>query len=193
MLRQADLLLVLGTSLKVYPFAALATFVPPWCPRVLINLERAGNIGAQADDVLALGQCDKVVRELAQLLGWEEELEKEWETTKLPGDASEAAEVGSEAAGKNAEAAAERVANAIGKSEGKAKEETLDDVDKLAESIGKSLAIGEPDVHTKPKEGPQSDTTGNVPAVTRLHEVSQKVETADVAKSDGKLDGHSPL
>ena len=39
---KADLLLVIGTSLKVHPFASLASYVPKNVPRVLINNERAG-------------------------------------------------------------------------------------------------------------------------------------------------------
>ena len=41
-LRRADLLLVMGTSLKVQPFASLIDEVPLNCPRALLNLERVG-------------------------------------------------------------------------------------------------------------------------------------------------------
>ncbi|THH17672.1 hypothetical protein EW146_g3178 [Bondarzewia mesenterica] len=81
LLREADLLIVMGTSLTVHPFASLANRVNSDCPRVLINLERAGNIGSQIDDIVLLGQCDDIVRELCKELGWEEELTKEWEVT----------------------------------------------------------------------------------------------------------------
>ncbi|KAH9922864.1 DHS-like NAD/FAD-binding domain-containing protein, partial [Epithele typhae] len=80
-LREADLLIVIGTSLKVNPFAALTGFVPDDCPRVLINMERAGDIGRRADDVVLLGRCDDVVRELGAALGWADELEREWAKT----------------------------------------------------------------------------------------------------------------
>ena len=39
---KCDLLIVIGTSLKVYPFAALTGFVSKECPRVLINRDLAG-------------------------------------------------------------------------------------------------------------------------------------------------------
>lgn len=43
---KADLLIVLGTSLQVQPFAKLIDRVPLSCPRVLINLERVGEIAS---------------------------------------------------------------------------------------------------------------------------------------------------
>jgi hypothetical protein len=88
-MREADLLLILGTSLTVQPFASLADLVLPGCPRVLFNREEAGDIGERSDDVLALGDCDAGVRELSRMLGWEEELDAEWATTALPGDEDE--------------------------------------------------------------------------------------------------------
>lgn len=81
-LREADLLLVMGTSLQVHPFASLTQLVPRTCPRVLINLEEAGDIGSRSDDVLCLGKCDEVIMELAKELGWAKELKKAWAETK---------------------------------------------------------------------------------------------------------------
>jgi len=75
---EADLVVVMGSSLKVYPFAALPARARPGAVRVLINNERAGGIGVRADDVLLLGGCDDGVRKLAKELGWEEELEEVW-------------------------------------------------------------------------------------------------------------------
>ncbi|CAK7262613.1 Sir2 histone deacetylase Hst2 [Sporothrix epigloea] len=81
----ADLVLVLGTSLTVYPFAGLPTMAPAHVPRVLFNREAVGDLGSRADDVLALGSCDTGVRKLADALGWREELEERWR--QLVGDA----------------------------------------------------------------------------------------------------------
>lgn len=47
-LKKADLLLVMGTSLQVQPFASLVDRVAPDCPRVLLNLERVGEIAGLA-------------------------------------------------------------------------------------------------------------------------------------------------
>lgn len=52
------------------------------CPRVLINLEQVGDFSHRADDVLLLGKCDEMVRELCQELGWEEELDELWKDTE---------------------------------------------------------------------------------------------------------------
>jgi NAD+-dependent protein deacetylase SIR2 len=82
-LQDADLLLILGTSLTVWPFAGLTRFVPQSCPRVLFNLEPAGDIGTRVNDVELLGKCDDVVRELCRHLGWEQELDKEWALTAV--------------------------------------------------------------------------------------------------------------
>jgi NAD+-dependent protein deacetylase SIR2 len=43
-LKEADLRLVLDSSLTVYPFAALTRYVLERCPRVLFNLEKAGGV-----------------------------------------------------------------------------------------------------------------------------------------------------
>ncbi|KAL4935098.1 NAD-dependent protein deacetylase hst2-1 [Aspergillus oleicola] len=76
---QADLCIVMGTSLSVQPFASLPSFVADGAPRVLINRERVGGMGSRPDDVLILGDCDSGVRKLAKALGWEKELEALWE------------------------------------------------------------------------------------------------------------------
>ncbi|KAL9621891.1 MAG: hypothetical protein Q9160_003712 [Pyrenula sp. 1 TL-2023] len=75
---EADLALVMGTSLTVQPFASLPSFVKEQTPRILINLERVGGLGSRADDVLVLGDCDTGVRKLADELGWRDELEILW-------------------------------------------------------------------------------------------------------------------
>jgi len=83
---QCDLLLVLGTSLQVHPFAGLINEVRPDVPRLLINRERAGegrgffSRGFRFDqpnsrDVFFKGDCDSGVRELVELLGWGNEFE----------------------------------------------------------------------------------------------------------------------
>ncbi|KAI0365715.1 NAD-dependent deacetylase sirtuin-2 [Pilatotrama ljubarskyi] len=91
-LRGADLLIVIGTSLTVHPFASLTTLVPEGCPRVLINMDPAGDIGTRPDDVVLLGRCDEIVRDLCKELGWEEELDSEWSKTKLMQPLDELAE-----------------------------------------------------------------------------------------------------
>ncbi|KZV92271.1 NAD-dependent deacetylase sirtuin-2 [Exidia glandulosa HHB12029] len=80
-MRKADLLFIMGTSLTVHPFASLADMVD--CPRVLLNMDPAGDIGSEPDDVLVLAKCDDAVRRIAAGMGWLEELEAEWAKTEL--------------------------------------------------------------------------------------------------------------
>lgn len=49
---------------------------------MLINLEEAGDLGTRQDDVLLLGKCDDVVKELAKELGWLNELKAAWAETR---------------------------------------------------------------------------------------------------------------
>jgi NAD-dependent deacetylase sirtuin 2 len=90
---QADLLIVLGTSLVVNPFASLIDKVSPGTPRLLINREKVGEthpslkkLGVNrgfdftkkkgGTDALFLGDCDEGVRQLCEKLGWGEDLER---------------------------------------------------------------------------------------------------------------------
>ena len=75
-----DLLLVMGTSLVVYPFAGLCDVVDEMTPRLLINRELAGDFEDTIPDpdnhrdAAYLGDCDAGVHKLADLLGWKEDL-----------------------------------------------------------------------------------------------------------------------
>ncbi|KAL9013731.1 MAG: hypothetical protein Q9173_001592 [Seirophora scorigena] len=71
----ADLVIVMGTSLRVQPFASLPGCCREGVPRLLVNSERVGGLGSRADDVLLLGDCDEGIRKLALAIGWLEELE----------------------------------------------------------------------------------------------------------------------
>jgi len=77
----ADLCIVLGTSLSVYPFASLPQMCRDETPRLLINSKQVGHLGLRPDDVLLLGECDEGIRKLASACGWLEELEALWATT----------------------------------------------------------------------------------------------------------------
>ncbi|KAJ3866762.1 class I sirtuins SIR2 family protein [Lentinula novae-zelandiae] len=89
-IRSADLLIVIGTSLTVHPFASLAKICPDSCHRVLINIDRVGDFGSRVDDVILLGKCDEIVRELCKELGWEEELMSLWAETAYSTDGTSA-------------------------------------------------------------------------------------------------------
>lgn len=103
---RADLLIVLGTSLSVMPFAGLLGRVPALCPRLLINRQAVGlhdqesppmffgNIGLRLTDpqnyrdVHAAMDCDDGVRELCGHLGWTEELNALERAYQLPASGS---------------------------------------------------------------------------------------------------------
>jgi NAD-dependent histone deacetylase SIR2 len=48
----------------------------------LINLDHVGDFGSRTDDVVLLGKCDDVVRDLCKELGWEDELVQLWAETE---------------------------------------------------------------------------------------------------------------
>jgi NAD-dependent histone deacetylase SIR2 len=114
---EADLCIVMGTSLSVQPFASLPQLAQQGKPRILINQEVVGGLGSRPDDVLLLGDCDTGVRKLAKACGWLEELEALWATT-APKEAAE-----------------------LGKPE-KTKDEKLEDeINKLTAEIDESLNL----------------------------------------------------
>lgn len=84
---EADLMLVMGTSLKVAPCSRLPRLVKEGTPRILINMERCGDFGNRIEDVCMLGSCDDGVRKFADELGWREELEALWQSAvEVKGD-----------------------------------------------------------------------------------------------------------
>lgn len=72
--QEADLLLVMGTSLQVAPVSMIPDLVE--CPKVLFNREPVMKIRT-GQDVFLPGNCDDHVTELCSILGWKEDLIKE--------------------------------------------------------------------------------------------------------------------
>ncbi|XP_058515559.1 NAD-dependent protein deacetylase sirtuin-3 isoform X3 [Ochotona princeps] len=85
----ADLLLILGTSLEVEPFASLSEAVRNSVPRVLINWSLVGSLAShpRSRDVAQLGDVVHGVEELVDLLGWTQDMRDlvQQETRKLDG------------------------------------------------------------------------------------------------------------
>ncbi|KAJ6245626.1 nad-dependent protein deacetylase sirtuin-2 [Anaeramoeba flamelloides] len=90
---KADLLIVIGTSLKVMPFNSLIRKVKDSCPRVLINLEEVAvhgtgswtsfsskgfqfNENGNIRDVKKIGNCQKSIQEIIKICGWVDEFKK---------------------------------------------------------------------------------------------------------------------
>jgi len=101
---KADLLIVMGTSLTVYPFAGLISKVGFNTPRVLINRDPVGaatpmmlmrghlgfDFGGNQNtrDVPLLGDCQETVEQLVQLLGWEDDFKNLMNSSTFKKDAS---------------------------------------------------------------------------------------------------------
>ena len=67
-----DLLIVMGTSLQVYPFAALLAGVKPTVSKILINLQTTSNahFSFEARDYFLQTTCDAGVEALMKILTW---------------------------------------------------------------------------------------------------------------------------
>ena len=89
---RADLLLCIGSTFQVFPFAGLAAKVDDCVPRVLLNMEKVASGGPSADafgstaklfrfndddnsrDVFVGGACDRSIETLADRVGWGDRL-----------------------------------------------------------------------------------------------------------------------
>lgn len=77
---QCDLLIVMGTSLSVFPMCELVNNVREHIPRMLMNRELVGpfryshGLCANSRDVSLLGECDELVARFCDLIGWTSEL-----------------------------------------------------------------------------------------------------------------------
>ncbi|CAN7993704.1 unnamed protein product [Ixodes hexagonus] len=65
---ECDLLIVMGSSLKVRPVALIPSSIPADVPQILINREPLKHV---TFDVELLGDCDVIIQELCHRLGWE--------------------------------------------------------------------------------------------------------------------------
>lgn len=65
---QADLVIVIGTSLKVAPVAEVPGILPPNVPQIYINKTRCTHVDF---DIEMRGDCDLIIGELALRANWE--------------------------------------------------------------------------------------------------------------------------
>jgi NAD-dependent SIR2 family protein deacetylase len=72
---QADLCLILGTSLTVAPVRWIPDRLPRRTYRVLLNHTRAGSIGSRSLDSWISGDVQLTVQRLAEICGWREEID----------------------------------------------------------------------------------------------------------------------
>uniref|UniRef100_A0A1A7X9L3 Sirtuin 3 n=2 Tax=Iconisemion striatum TaxID=60296 RepID=A0A1A7X9L3_9TELE len=87
---KADLLIIMGTSLKIEPFASLVNTVGSSVPRLLLNWHAVGpfeRVPLRRGDHMELGDLAKTIRRFAEILGWNGEIEemmKDRETLSIP-------------------------------------------------------------------------------------------------------------
>ncbi|XP_073423929.1 NAD-dependent protein deacetylase sirtuin-3-like isoform X1 [Dendrobates tinctorius] len=75
---KADLLIVMGTSLKIEPFANIITSLRPNVPRLLINRDLVGPFKKpiEGTDVVELGELCEVVRKFVRALNWQKDMDE---------------------------------------------------------------------------------------------------------------------
>lgn len=69
-----DLLICIGTSLEVYPFAGIVDAPRHNTARLLINYDLVGSFGARPNDSALLGDIVQNIEQLAKVLDWSEDL-----------------------------------------------------------------------------------------------------------------------
>ncbi|KAG4429193.1 hypothetical protein IFR05_015327 [Cadophora sp. M221] len=171
----ADLVIVLGTSLSVQPFASLPGMAREGTPRVLINKEEVGDFGTRLDDVMILGDCDEGVRKLADALGWREELEELWYETTGKYKEKEAAEVSAREQAMTKDELVEAEVQKLTASIDDTLKLTKDHVEWANKGLGKSAGLMEPP--------PTPATPSNIPI--RTEKISEK-KPAEESKIDTK-------
>ncbi|XP_077994406.1 uncharacterized protein LOC144448127 [Glandiceps talaboti] len=74
---QCDLLIVMGTSLEVYPFAGIVDSTRSYIPRLLINRQSVGPFASRTrfNDATEIGDIVEGVKKLARVLGWKKGME----------------------------------------------------------------------------------------------------------------------
>ncbi|XP_077452431.1 NAD-dependent protein deacetylase sirtuin-3 isoform X2 [Stigmatopora argus] len=74
---KADLLLIMGTSLQIEPFASLVNTVRATVPRLLLNRHAVGPFQRnplRRADRMELGDLEDTVRQFAEMLGWNDDI-----------------------------------------------------------------------------------------------------------------------
>ncbi|XP_069558083.1 NAD-dependent protein deacetylase sirtuin-3 isoform X2 [Brachyistius frenatus] len=87
---KADLLIIMGTSLQIEPFASLVNTVRSTVPRLLLNRHAVGpfeKVPLRRGDHMELGDLEDTVRRFAEILGWDSEIQelmRSQETLSIP-------------------------------------------------------------------------------------------------------------
>jgi NAD+-dependent protein deacetylase SIR2 len=136
-------------------------------------MDRVGDFGRQLDDVVLLGKCDEIIRDLARELGWLDELMELWNATENSVE---------EAQDQGGGAEADR---AGGKDDKKAKEPLSVDqeVEQLLAAIEHSLTFSQEEGEEQEEEQEQA------PVST---EAESDSSSAPAAKTEGTTDLSNP-
>ncbi|XP_019751026.1 NAD-dependent protein deacetylase sirtuin-3 isoform X1 [Hippocampus comes] len=74
---KADLLVIMGTSLQIEPFASLVNTMRSTVPRLLLNRHAVGpfqRVPLRRGDHMELGDLENTVRRFAEMLGWNDDI-----------------------------------------------------------------------------------------------------------------------
>jgi NAD-dependent SIR2 family protein deacetylase len=70
LIKEADLVVVMGTSLKVFPFASLVTHISPSTPLVVINREDPKPWG-KTNYLFIPGDIEETIERITNRIGWD--------------------------------------------------------------------------------------------------------------------------
>lgn len=187
--KECDLLLIMGTSLVVQPFASLMNRTQHHCPRMYINLEKTGSGpsnpismlmfggGFKFDDednyrdVFWQGTCDDGCLLMAEKLGWKEELQEIVKTDHAKID-------------ENAKALKARSKSLESDKEEK-QEEKGEVVSKVVET--KKSTLGKSESDTEKSNIPKSKTNTPKSSVTKSSSTASRATSKSPSSSKTKL------
>jgi len=140
---------------------------------VLINLDKVGGIGSGKNDLVLLGKCDDIIRDLAKELGWEDELDKEWIETAKSLDSHE-------------------TPDGPGKSDkvDESKTELEQELEKITDRVGNALSLTEKGGVVEPME----DRSGTGSGIGKDGEAKRETipEQPKVPQTEGEEDRKGP-
>lgn len=140
-----------------------------------------GDFGSRLDDVILLGKCDDVVKDLARELGWDKELWEMWQETRM--DQAEKADGSREGDGEE-----EKESTEEGQDAKQSKDDGVKDVlEKLTENMANQLSLQEEE-RTKAETGvevvPKVDVQPEPEATTISSDSGTSSDVVDVVQGE---------
>ena len=134
------------------------------------------DIGSRPDDVIILGRCDEMVRRLCRLLGWEQELDVLWDSTKNSLDPEDQR---AEATPTDLEAEVQKLTDEV--------EQSL----KLASKLKEAVATDETHETTTPTKPQAASVAETATTTTNVAEQASGDATETEADEGGRKSGTS--